>query len=320
MAACKYLQLEKKLIEIGKVVGNLSYSEETVEATLCDLAEVLLQCAKSDESEVRNSCFYLGIVRAILGILRSCSQVSMLAKAAKCVGLLAHGNDDARIKLGELGAINVLLNLLLPRGGGGRSSSAGVGFSCLWPREWIPVYEQALTSLRKLTYLNASNQQELARVGGIKLIVELATDQNLNTNYGHFPPEAKRSLQDLTLRKKFISRVSSVPEEERESVLRSFPALCVHFPAVTMHYPTFYVDLVTKEGEWIATSLLEKGVAWPDSTPVPEASKWTCVIVQSVEDALSMWCQFCTQSPSEPVVKMKNSLKELVSNSAFKFL
>lgn len=304
MAKCKSLHLEEKLAEISDVLGRLSRRQSKVEASLRDLSDVLLVCAKSGENEVRNSCFSprLGIVKAVLGILRCSSEVNTLAIATKCLTLLAHHNDEARTSLGELGAVSVLLQLLHPQLCTG---------TALWPEEWIPVYEEALGCLRKLTYHSASNQQELARVGGVKLIVDMAVDKNLHTNYGKFSSEAKHTLEDLVLRKKLICRCVSVPVEVKAALLDSFPALRMQ---MNMHYPAFYVDLVTKDGDWITHSMIEKGVVWPDSTLIPKDARWTCVGVENVEDGCNVWCQFCTEKPDEAITKMKNSLNELVSN------
>lgn len=299
-------QLKKRLSGICEVLGCLSNSQEQVAEALSDLASVLLLCAETSEDVVRNSCFSAGIVKAVLGILRSCSAVGLLATAAKCLTLLAHGNDEGRIKLGELGAISVLLRLLLPRPHG----QAGK-----WPKEWVPVYEQVLGCLRKLTYHNASNQQQLAMAGGVKLIIEMAMNKQLFTNFGEFLPEAKTSLEEMVLRKKLISRVNPVPKEEVGAVLRSFPALISSSRGPSLHYPAFMVDLVTESGNWIAHSLLEKGVVWLDHSPLPDGVKWTCVVVQNVEDGCNVWCQFCTSNPSVAVVRMRKSLEELVCGS-----
>lgn len=292
----------EKLRGIREVLGCLSSQPIEVAEALRDLADVLLWCGEATEDGLRNSCFSNGLVKAVLGILRSCSAVSMLATAARCLALLTHGNDEARIKLGELGAIQVLLNLLLPRPRGRKASP-------LWPKEWIPLYEQALMCLRKLTYLNMSNQQRLAMAGGVKLVVELAMDKSLLTNYGEFCPKAKRALETLVLRKKMISRVKPVPKDEIPATLRSFPALS---SSLSIHYPAFLVELVTEGGSWVAQTLLEKGVVWLDQSPVPDGVKWTHVEVQHVEDGCNVWCQFCTSNPSNGVVNMRKSLQELV--------
>ncbi len=318
--------VEDKLARIRDILVNLTLPQEETEGALQDLADTLLDLARSSQDEPRNLCFPLGIVKALFGIIRSCkraSQVSMVATSARCLARLTHGNEDARIRLGEMGAVTHLVDLLLPQrrtthhrnegvvpvkggdAGAVRPLWRSVGGG-LWPEEWVEVYEQALICLRKLTYHNDHNQQELARIGGIKLIISMVMDDALSTNYGHFSPEAKKYLEGVVLRKKLISRVVSVPDGEKEAMLWSFPAV------VTTHYPAFYLELVDKDGGWIASSMLEKGVVWPDHTPTAEGSRWTCVMVQHVEEACSMWCQFCSQKPNEAVTRMKSSLMELV--------
>ena len=296
---------QQKLREIAGVLGCLTHSQEKVEKALDRLSSVLTACAEAEDVDIRNSCFSLGIVKAVLGVLRSCDEVSMLATSARCLGLLVHANDEARVELGERGAITVLLKLLVPRP---RICSDGAS-SQLWPKAWVPVYKEAMVCLRKLTYFNLSNQQALARAGGVKLIIEIARDQGLFTNYGQFPAETKTCLEELVTRKRFVSRVCAVPKEERAAMLRSFPALEM---LGALCYPAFYVELTTEDREWISHSLLEKGVVWPAHGPVPEGCKWTNVVVQSVESGCDVWCQFCTHKPNDTTILMNKSLLELV--------
>ena len=307
MASCRFLHHRNQLAEIRNVLGDLSRSQSHVEAALGQLAEVLLQCAKAGENDTRNLCFKLGVVKATLGILRSSSQVSLLAVAAKCLALLTHGNEEARTELGERGAVGIMLNLLTPRTHpSGRESP-------LWPEEWIPVYEQALVCLTKLTYHCSSNQRELAQLGGVKLILDIAMDKHLLSNYNRYPSGTRRHLKELTLRKKFASRVVPVPRDQREGILRRFPVLSMPGETgVGMHYPVFLVELVAKDS-WVSLELAKRGVVWPDTTPLPEGAKWTCVVVQEVEGACHFWCQFCTEQPSPAIERMKTSLAELVS-------
>ena len=306
MASC----MVDKLLELKEVLGSLSHTQDKVKKALGELVEVLYQCITmthgNDENDVRNHCFSMGIAKALLGIMRSSSDINMLTSAVRASVLLAHGNDEGRTLLGKLGAIPILLNLLLDS----KSSSAA-----LWPKEWVPVYEQVLMCLRKLTYFNATNQQELARIGGIKLIIGLVMDKGLFYNYGQFPANAKKELQSLILGKKFVSRVFTVPKNERALMLHAFPPLSEDSPATILHYPAFYVDLVDNDGAWLASTMLDKGVVWPDSVPSLESAKWTCVMVQHVEDGCSFWCQFCTQNPSEEIMQMNKILQELVGTS-----
>lgn len=293
--------MEQQLKEIAGVLRCLTHSQEKVKEALGRLSSILLACAEAGDVEVRNSCFPTGIVKAVLGVLRSCDKVSVLATAARCLGRLVHANDEARIELGELGAIPVLVKLLVPR-----PPTPG---SPLWPKEWVPVYKESMVCLRKLTFFNLSNQQALARAGGVKLIIEIVQDQGLYTNYGQFPAETKACLEELVARERFVSRVCSVAKDERAAVLRSFPALDL---LGSMCYPAYYVELTTKDRKWVSHSLLEKGVVWPAHRPVPEGCKWTNVVVQCVESGCDVWCQFCTDKPNEAAVLMRKSLLELV--------
>lgn len=302
------VQPQQQLNEIAAVLRCLTHPQEKVEVALDRLSSVLMHCVEAGDVDVRNSCFSAGIVKAVLGILRSCGEVSTLAIGARCLGLLVHANDEARGELGELGAIPVLVKLLVPRP---RLCSDGAS-GPLWPREWVPVYKESLVCLRKLTFFNHSNQQALAREGGVKLVIEMSQDQGLFTNYGQFPAETKVCLEELVTRKRFVSRVCAVAEEERAAVLRSFPALDL---LGSMHYPAFYVELTTEDRQWVSHSLLEKGVVWPTHRPVPEGCKWTNVVVQCVESGCDVWCQFCTHKPNDAAVLMNKSLLELVRES-----
>lgn len=306
MATCRFLHHRNKLAAIRGVLRDLSRSREEVQEALSDLGDVLLQCATAGESETRNLCFKLGIVKAVLGVLRSCHRPDMLSSAARCLALLSHGNDEARMELGERGAIGILLHLLTPKPGTPPPP---------WPEEWVPVCEQALVCLTKLTYHCSNNQQELARLGGIKLIVDLAMDGNILSNYDRYPPEMRRHLQELVLRKRFMSRVAPVPQrgERRGAILRHFPALrsCGESD-VSMHYPVFEVDLISRDKEWVSLQLIRKSLAWPDSAPLPEGARWTCVEVQEVEEGCCFWCQFCLDRPSEAISHMNTSLANLV--------
>ena len=333
------VMMEERLAGIRDILGSLVHPQDKVKGALEDLGQVLLEFIRSSDSEIRNLCFSMGIAKATLGILRSCkhaSQVGMVAMAARCLALLAHDNEEARSQLGEMGVLTNLINLLVPPPQRSRSdnsrgmvsgrqakgsshmdgassgrqgrSEAMVG---LWPREWLQVYEQVMMCLRKMTFHNHSNQQEMARVGGIKLVVEMVMDLPLSTNYGDFPPKARLCLEELVLNKKLISRVVSVPDEEKEALFCVFPAV------QAKHYPAFYLELVREDGEWVSSAMLERGVVWPEpSPPKPTNAKWTCVAVQWVEDGCHVWCQFCSQKPNEAVVRARNSLRELVSKLA----
>lgn len=314
MADCGSILGGRKLLEIKEVLVCLSQPQDKVENALEELSDILTECVSgdSDDDTSRTLCFSQDIVKALLGILRSSSQVSMLVLASRCIALLTHGNEYGRIRLGELGAVSVLMHLLRSHQ---ERRVLGVGVDSRsdlpWSSEWVPMYEQVLICLRKLTFHNMSNQQELAEIGGIKVVVELATDKGLRSNFGHFMPEAVKYMELLTLRKKLISRVFPVPEDEKQDVLSAFPALCTDVgPA--LHYPVFYVDLVTKEGVWIDGSLVEDGLAWPSPKDIPDSFKWTCVVVQNVEDGNSLWCQFCSKKPSQALLDMSETLSTLV--------
>ena len=327
-----------ELTEVQKVLTCLSQPQENVERALGELSNILKSCALNDieGNTIRNLCFSNGIISAVLGILQCSSQLSMLVMASRCIALLTHGNEEARIRLGELGVITIFIFLLhdhlkkrkLDGSTDGRTPS-------LWCKEWVPLYEQVLICLRKLTFHSITNQQELAEIGGIKMIVALATDQGLTSNFGKFTPAAKKCVESLTLRKKFVARVSAVPENEKMDVLGAFPALIAETGPL-LHYPMFYIDLVTEDGVMVTSSLLDEGVVWPTSDDNLASSntngsssntngsssntngspfQWTYVVVECVEDGNSLWCQFCTKKENQALLEMKNTLSCLVCSN-----
>ena len=318
MAEYSFYQNKYRLSEIEKYLVCLSQPQDKVERALEELCYILANCASSDsDDDTRHLCFSYGIVKAVLGILRSSSQVSMLVLACRCIALLSHGNDDGRIRLGELGVIPVLISLLhshLEQRKKLRARDNGMTddrVDSVWSKDWVSVYEQVLICLRKLTFHNMSNQQDLARVGGIKMVVALAMDKGLTSNFGEFTLEAKNCMESLSLQKMFLSRVSPVPDDEKCDVLRAFPALCSDTgPAI--YYPAFYIDLVTKAGVMVTHSLLEKGVVWPAPGDTPDSFHWTYLMVETVEDGNSLWCQFCLKNPSQATLDMTATLSTLV--------
>lgn len=309
MAACNEAAMED-LAAIKDMITNLSHTEEQVEASLSELATILYNWAQypSSTEDLRNATFSLGIVKALLGIMGSSTNVRLLTKAVGSTALLVHGNDDARARLGEMGIIPILLKLLSPRP---HCSDLFSSTNLIWYKEWLEVYEQCLITLRKLTYHNFDNQQQLAREGGLKLIIDLVMDRVILQNSGCFSVKAKQCLCQLALSKKLICRAAPVPEVCRGAVLHSFPSLTNPSLTLSAQYPAFYVELVTKDEEWVEHIMLEKGVVWPDHTPFPQQPKWTCVVVTCVEDGGHVWCQFCTEKPNPKVEAMKGSLMKM---------
>lgn len=297
----------EELQGIKKVLTNLSYTESQVESAVRSLATLLYNNSTQNSrrpQHLQQLAFQMGVVKALIGIMGSSNKPSLLAKAAGCVALLAHGNEEGRSLLGEMDAVSRLVDLLSPRSCDGSIVS--------WHRDWIKVYEQALIALRKLTFMNENNQQELAVIGGIKLVIEISVYENFLCNYHQFPLTAKQKLESLVLNKKLMSRVVSILGDRKESVLRCFNALSRSESGLATHYPAFDVSLFTVGKEPISDVIIQEGVVWPDHTPFPKDSRLTNVIVTCVEDGGHVWCQFCTEKPRENVTAMNESLERLV--------
>lgn len=300
--------------DIQKILTSLSFGEEEVESAVSNLANLLYRINASEEegAALRDEAFSRGIVKALLGVLRSSSRVTLLAKTAGCIALLAHDSDDVRARLISTDVIPLLLTLCTPQPNPSDPFDHG---EPSWHGEWVPVYEQVLIALRKLTYLNLDHQQKLAQVGGVKLIIDLCTDKEFLQTCSQFSPEAKCCLEEYTLGKKLICRAGKAPENERKSILRYFSV--VPQTSLSLHYPLYLVQLATREQIWIEDMMVTSGTVWPDLSYFPESSNpvWTCVMVSCVEDGGHVWCQFCSQEPHSSVQAMCASLVELVSNA-----
>ena len=302
------LSAVEELKDIKKILTNLSYGESQVESAVKSLATLLYNHSTHNSrrpGHLQQLAFQMGIVKALIGIMGSSNKPSLLAKAAGCVALLAHGNEEGRSLLGEMDAVSKLVGLLSPR--------SCEGSSVCWHRDWVKVYEQALIAVRKLTFMNGNNQQQLAVIGGIKLVIEISIYDNFLCNYHQFPVIAKQKLESCVLNRKLTSRVAAVSGNQKENVLRRFNALSLSESGLATHYPAFNVSLFTVGKEPVSDAIVQEGVVWPDHTPFPKDSKLTNVIVTCVEDGGHVWCQFCTEKPRENVTAMNESLERLVS-------
>lgn len=306
--------VQEILEEIQGMLTDLSRSEQDIEPIVSRLGGILYHCAQSQASE-RNLAFDLGIVKALLGILRCSSSNSLIGKVVGCLALLVHGNQEGRERLGSVNSFfQLLMKHLSP------SVSESVGLEAMprvsWDLSRTGVYEQVLSVLQKLTYLSGDNQIRLAQCGGVKLIINLATSSVFLRNSGHFSLESKQCLERLTLGKKLACKATFVPESCSGAVLSSFDALSGDYAAVTAQYPAFYMSLATEDKKWIGSAMIEEGVVWPDHTPFPaEGSKWTWVTVTSVENGSNVWCRFCREKADPRMKRMQESLENMVSGS-----
>lgn len=178
------------------------------------------------------------------------------------------------------------------------------------------MYEQALIALRALSFLSLDLQHQLAELGGVKLIIDICTDEQLFRSCNTFSEEANCQAQLLTVGKKLICQAALASADVSSSILLSFPALSL--PTPSSHYPAYLVNLATPTGTWIANELIASGSVWPDHTPFPVGAKvsWTAVYVTQVSDAGHLWCQFCVEKgkANPRVLAMNESLRKLVSS------
>lgn len=308
----------KRLVEVQAVLSDLSCSENEVEAAVSRLREVLYYCVQYDvEGPGRNATFDMKIVKALLGILRSSSSMSLQVKVASCLALLVHENEEGRQRLGRIkNFFQLLVNLISPESSK-LTSERELEKSVIpsWSISQADMYEQVLSILRKLTYLNSDNQIRLAQSGGIKLLVNLSMSDIFFRNSGYFCLESKRCLEELTLGKKLPCRAASIQNSSKGAVLSSFQALLGDNCVVTAQYPAFYVNLATDDKKWVSSVMIERGVVWPDHCSLPEEEcKWTRVTVTCVEDGNNVWCKFCKEKLDTKMVEMQKSLDKMVNN------
>ena len=304
-----------------EVLTDLRYvrDEANTSAALRTICRLLNEAAGGEErSFIYQVAISAGGVSALLGIIRSSPSITVLADAASCLSLLVQGNERAAPDLASRDVLSPLLPLLYPRKQQ-RSSSEPSKYPLssysrlLWTRERLPVYEAALSALRKLTYHSSDLQRTLAQRGGIRLIIELSTSPEFLSETSSYSPTAIKEFAKLALGKKYIANAASAPKTTRSDLLEQFTAL-----ASLEHgseYPYYVVDLVTYERKWVVDSIIDTGLVWPSRAPFPEGAEpvWTCVGVVCVEDPGHVWCQFCIDQPKPKVDAMVTALRNMVS-------
>ncbi len=293
------------LREIKKVLSRLSSTESQLENASQRLAMLLYSSSSNDTlSQLQEQAFQLSLVKALLGIVGSSDSPSLLAECVRCLALLVHGNDEARAWLGEIGAVSLLIDLLSPRSLRGSEKR--------WHRDWVPVYAQVLIALRKLTYLNEDNQQKLAVMGGIKLILSIVNDENILTNFKEFPAKAKSELESLVLEQTLISRVQPATDAQKPSITSYFSAFSHKDSISASYYPVFNIIPLDSHDNPISDTLVEKGVVWPHPAPSPPETKLTRVRVTCVEDGGHLWCQFLSEKQKEVSTTISDTLTVIV--------
>lgn len=292
--------------EVKKVLSRLLSTESELKNAAQRLA-ILLRKSSTDGtlSQQQEQAFQMSLVKTLLGIVGSSDCPGLLTECLRCLALLVHGNDEARVWLGDMNAISLLVDLLSPR-------SLRDSDKC-WHSEWVGVYAQALIALRKLTYLNEDNQQKLALIGGIKLILTMVNDDNMATNFHKFPAEAKAELESLVLEQTLVSNVQQATDDQKLSIMAHFSAFRHQGSVPASYYPVFYVTPFDSHNNPITATLLDKGVVWHDPSPPPSETKRTRLRVTYVEDGGHQWCQFVSEKQKEVSFTISDTLALLVS-------
>ena len=300
---CVQAQMES----IRKILTDISCSEGETNAALEALAE--LYCGDVHE-DIQKFAFTSGITKRLVGILRSLSNPSLLATAARCLSLIAYGNQDAKTYFARLKAIPVFLSLCEPLC---KASAHKM------EEQRLLLYEHALVAVRTLTFQNSDNQRLFIDNGGVKRLVAVC-NSCLSPERTTYRAEAADKLATLVLGKKMICRALNATKGSplHSSTVKMFPSLSKNESAIGSQYPAYLIDLANEEQHWIADQMIEANVAlgapleWPDESAV----KWTCVRVTAVEDGGHVWCQFLSKEVHSRVTKMVESLESMVRFSS----
>ena len=313
--------LAAEIHEACEILTDVRYfrDETKTSEALRTICRLLNEAADSQErSFIYDVTGSVGGVSALLGIIRSSSSIPLLTDAASCLSLLVQGNARAAHDLASRDVLSPLIPLLLPRqqkhpSPGEPSVYPLSSYSqLLWTRERLPVYEAAMSALRKLTYHSPVLERKLAQMGGIKLIIEISTSPEFLAATSTYSSAAKKEFAKIALGKKYIANAASAPKKTRSDLLKQFPEL-----ASLEHgadYPYYVVDLVTYERKWVVDSLIDTGLVWPSHAPFPEGAEpvWTCVGVVCVEDPSHVWCQFCIDRRKPRLDTLVAKLKSMV--------
>ncbi len=292
--------------EIKKVLSRLLSTETELENAAQRLALLLHKSSTNGTlSQVQEQAFQMSLVKTLLGIVGSSDCPSLLTQCVRCLALLVHGNDTARVWLGDMNAISLLVDLLSPRSLRGSDKC--------WHSEWVGVYSQVLIALRKLTYLNEDNQQNLALIGGVKLILTMVNNDSFLTNFNRFPAEAKAELESLVLEQTLVSNVQPATDDQKLSIMAHFSAFRHQGSVPVSYYPVFNVTPLDSRNNPIIAAFLNKGVAWSNPSPSPSETKLTRLRVTCVEDGGHLWCQFVSEKQTEVLVVISETLSKLVS-------
>ena len=311
-----------------EVLTDLRHSadEEKTEGAIRDLSQLFYHHPQRRTSLFRAAWARSG-VSALLGILRSSQSIPILAEAAGCLALLVQDNCEAAFQLATCDVISLLLPLLFPLS---REQTASADLTIhspyplssplSWQKEWLPVYQATLASLRKLTYHSPALQKTLADEGGVRLIIELSSSADFIASCSSFTEAARETLVGLTLGKKCLCHAVATPDRCREEVLKAFSALSSSPGSSRLSlYPSYIVDLMCGDGEWVADCLVASQEVWPSHASFPKGAEpvWTCVCVTCVEDGGNVWGQFCIERPKPKIDAMAAVLREMVSSYSF---
>ena len=236
---------------IKRVLTNLHSTEEEAHSALKTLSQML---SRDRSPRLRLELFRVGVIKAVLGLLRCSSHAPTLTDAAHVVALTSFGCSKARKMLASMGVVELLIQLLSPgfrRGLGSQVDTGG--------KEWLSVCEQVVVALRKLTYMSEDIHALLARHSGVGAVINLCNDRRLTALWAKFPQESAAKVIQLIEGRDLVARTAHVVAGEKEQLLMEFPVLGKLGGGIRESYPVFMVDLADSNKQWLADILVDEG-------------------------------------------------------------
>lgn len=235
---------------ITQVLVNLASTEEETLYALQELSETL---HTTESTRIRQELFRTEVVKTIIGLLRCSCHPPTLKTAAHVISLISYGCAPARQRMASMGIVEILLHMLDPmlrRGLQPRIDPASL--------EWLSVCEEVMMALHKLSFKCEDIQSMLVRDGGVGKVVSMCNDKRVKKKWVKFPEEASSTMRKLVEGKFLIARGGRVCSEEKDELLEAFPVLS-KLGGVKESYPAFMLDLVDKDGCWLADTMVQQG-------------------------------------------------------------
>ena len=108
-----------------------------------------------------------------------------------------------------------------------------------------------------------------------------------------------------------IGAVGAIPKEEKTKMMSYFPVLSL---LGDIDYPMYYADLANENKEWLTDTLIEEGLALPDTTLFPSTVDISWIIVRGshVSGPNLVWLEYSVDKTSHRVLEMYDSLYKMV--------